>query len=402
MDFSDSKTINHLSPDMIHEASINKGSLTLDQIYENMTLALYSAKSVGCNIRNIEVDGLVNGRRDSALQLIWQIVRNGLLNRITLDRYPGLLCLLVHENEKQIGTKALFKRFTEKKFSPEAILQDWINHHLKQAGSAWFWQYGQWVDVVIDDKLPTYNGKLVYLQSQEKNEFWSALLEKAYAKLHGSYEALKGGTTSEAMEDFTGGVAEMYELNNADMSLFKIMVKSFERSSLMSCAIEPDPNVVEAETAVGLIKGHAYSITDVRLISIQTPRVSGKIPMVRIRNPWGNEAEWNGAWSDKSPEWQYIPDEEKESIGLTFNTDGEFFMSFKDYKKYFSRMEIVHLSPEIYDEVVEDEECKKKWELNSFEGAWVRGATAGGCRNNLRKMVILISLLWTDEISIIE
>ncbi|XP_065562640.1 calpain-B-like isoform X7 [Artemia franciscana] len=247
-----------------------------------------------------------------------------------------------------------------------------------------FWQYGQWVDVVIDDKLPTYNGKLVYLQSQEKNEFWSALLEKAYAKLHGSYEALKGGTTSEAMEDFTGGVAEMYELNNADMSLFKIMVKSFERSSLMSCAIEPDPNVVEAETAVGLIKGHAYSITDVRLISIQTPRVSGKIPMVRIRNPWGNEAEWNGAWSDKSPEWQYIPDEEKESIGLTFNTDGEFWMSFKDYKKYFSRMEIVHLSPEIYDEVVEDEECKKKWELNSFEGAWVRGATAGGCRNNLQ------------------
>ena len=64
-------------------------------------------------------------------------------------------------------------------------------------------------------------------------------------------------------------------------------------------------------------------------------------------------------------------------------------------------MEIVHLSPEIYDEVVEDEECKKKWELNSFEGAWVRGATAG-CRNNLRKMVILISLLWTEEISIIE
>ena len=60
---------------MIHEASINKGSLTLDQIHENMTFALYFAKSVGCNIRNIEVDVLVNGRRDSVLQLIWQIVR---------------------------------------------------------------------------------------------------------------------------------------------------------------------------------------------------------------------------------------------------------------------------------------------------------------------------------------
>ena len=84
---------------------------------------------------------------------------------------------------------------------------------------------------------------------------------------------------------------------------------------------------------------------------------------------------------NRSPEWQFISDRMKKEIGLTFDHDGEFWMSFRDFLGHFSRLEIVNLNPDS----LEEEEFKntKRWETSQFEGSWVRGATAGGCQNYL-------------------
>ncbi|XP_062596938.1 calpain-B-like isoform X8 [Saccostrea cucullata] len=244
-----------------------------------------------------------------------------------------------------------------------------------------FWRQGEWVEVVVDDRLPTYYGQLTFMHSLDKNEFWSALLEKAYAKLEGSYESLKGGSTCEAMVDFTGGVSEFFDLRKAPPNMFSIMLKASQRGSLMGCSIDADPNQLEAHLANGLVMGHAYSITSVLLMDIETPSMSGKIPMVRIRNPWGNEAEWKGRWSDQSREWSLIPDSQKAEMGLTFDDDGEFWMSFDDFSKNFEKLEICNLGP---DSLEEDElDGKKRWEGHTENGEWIPRVNAGGCRNYL-------------------
>ncbi|MEQ2161747.1 hypothetical protein GOODEAATRI_012717 [Goodea atripinnis] len=217
-----------------------------------------------------------------------------------------------------------------------------------------FWRFGHWVDVVVDDRLPvSQDGVLLFCRSATPREFWSALLEKAYAKLNGCYEALEGGNTAEALIDFTGGVSEPLNLDCEALrlhserrkSLFQTLAKVHEHKSLITCSIRPaEGEMVESVLDCGLVRGHAYGITAVRKVRLgeNLLRTGGtpRLFMVRMRNPWGT-TDWKGAWSQGSEQWQQLSRAEREKMGIVVRDVGEFW--YHDFCCYFTDVVVCRL-----------------------------------------------------------
>ncbi|NXT44928.1 CAN14 protein, partial [Pelecanoides urinatrix] len=240
-----------------------------------------------------------------------------------------------------------------------------------------FWHFGEWVDVVVDDRLPVNQaGELVFVSSVYKNVFWGALLEKAYAKLYGSYEDLQIGQVSEALVDFTGGVNIRIKLTTAPHDLWDILTRATYSRSLMGCQTHLGvcfPSVSLPCTQAtkilknGLVTGHAYTVTGIRKVTCQY----GPENLVRLRNPWG-KIEWKGDWSDSSYKWELLSPKEKILLRKK-KEDGEFWMSLRDFKIHFVDLTICKLTPDLMSQ-----EDGKKWMYSLQSGRWVKGSTAGG------------------------
>ncbi|XP_033832928.1 calpain-9 [Periophthalmus magnuspinnatus] len=245
--------------------------------------------------------------------------------------------------------------------------QDFQQHYTGRF-SFRFWQYGEWVEVRVDDLLPTKDNKLIYLSSPERQEFWSSLLEKAYAKLKGGYRALDMGFPHEAMVDMTGGVAEVLTISHLPRDLYSFIQSLLAKGALINCANCQGP--LEQKNPLGIMFRHAYSVTAME--KVMTSR--GPVELVRLLNPWGN-TEWEGPWSDsRSPEWSTVSSQEQQRLGRVNREDGEFWMSVADFRQNFESMEVCHLtkSPS------QSASSVRPWCCVMHHGNWVPNISAGG------------------------
>ncbi|KAB2088909.1 hypothetical protein ES319_A03G031000v1 [Gossypium barbadense] len=221
---------------------------------------------------------------------------------------------------------------------------------------------GEWVPVVVDDWIPCESpGKPAFATSRKGNELWVSILEKAYAKLHGSYEALEGGLVQDALVDLTGGAGEEIDMRSpqaqidlASGRLWSQLLR-FKQEGFLLGAGSPSGSDVHISSS-GIVQGHAYSLLQVR-------EVDGH-KLVQIRNPWANEVEWNGPWSDSSSEWT---DRMRHKLKhVPQSKDGIFWMSWQDFQIHFRSIYVCRVYPP---------------EMRySVHGQW-RGYSAGGCQD---------------------
>nr|CAD7397542.1 unnamed protein product [Timema poppensis] len=199
--------------------------------------------------------------------------------------------------------------------------------------------------------------------------------------LHGSYEALKYGTLLDGLADLTGGITESVSIRQDPTTCGRMLSKLLEMTSLITCTVQNTSSQMRNQTeklANGIQIGTNYRLYAVERVEL----FSGEpLQLVKLRNPTGPGEEYVGAWSRDSPDWDEVPPQEKERLAVRHMGDGEFWILYSDFVKTFSHLEVVHLD----NDTSRDEPSlhhKNTWQMRLYQGAWQKGVSAGGCRNN--------------------
>ena len=115
--------------------------------------------------------------------------------------------------------------------------------------------------VCIDDYFVTKQCKIVYAKAND-HVTWVPLVEKAYAKVHGSFKNIEGGKAYEAMRDLTGAPAYLYDINQANLA--QELIDFNRRKYMMVCNSDGSSESEQNLESLGLKRDFSYGILDVQ------------------------------------------------------------------------------------------------------------------------------------------
>ena len=259
-----------------------------------------------------------------------------------------------------------------------SVRRDLIDESLEDAGiyGVSLYMRGRWRMVWVDSYFPcvpaapgSEEWRPLYARSNGDREAWLMVIEKAFAKLHGSYEALDGGQLACTLAMLTGGVAVTELLHSAPSAPAR---SSNELWSALGKALASGfvgaGTPLESEGLDGLVPGHAYAV--------QQRLEFGRERLVLLRDPWGC-AGWQGRWRPGCELWDQIPQlasaarDAEAQMGVN-EEGGEFWMSLEDFRSRFAMLYCCR--------VLRTTLQGGSWNFSLLCNEW-QGARAGGCPN---------------------
>lgn len=139
-----------------------------------------------------------------------------------------------------------------------------------------FCKSGKWRYVHIDDSIPCrQSGKVNFSRNHNHNETYAMLVEKAYAKLHGSYEAIAFGLTEKVLHEFCESSVQCIRVDTlvaADRCnmVWEVLERAMETKRLVGCLrTTPDPYTENPAKRKGISLETMYEVIDVHVTSAE-------------------------------------------------------------------------------------------------------------------------------------
>ncbi|CDW86928.1 calpain family cysteine protease containing protein [Stylonychia lemnae] len=186
---------------------------------------------------------------------------------------------------------------------------------------------GEWTSVIVDDYFPCLpNGGPIFSKSND-NQLWILLLQKAFAKVSGSYMSLQSGNPSDLFQDLTGSptlTLNFKENKVQDMyvsgKLWDLLSHFNEEGYLISASQQNDSaNVVHAVVQLRDVRGH-------KLVNVRDPLLL---------------FQWTGDWGETSRLWTK---EMLDAVSPNYEVNpNQFWMSFDDFAKYFGTIYVARV-----------------------------------------------------------